>query len=438
MSRRASLLVLTASALAVAGPLAVPTSTPALAGSPGPASVSESWGPVKRLAPNPNGEALAVDARGVVTVVWANRHAPQGVVVQRRSPAGVWGPRKVVGHGLYPQVATDRRGDVTVAWITTRPGHASGVAVATHRYGGHWTEPVPLTRPVRIHAGQGSFGVAQLSLAVNARGATVVAWDWGSDGRHHPWQIRSAYRPAHGTFGPAVAVTAADGSSWPQVGIGGRGNVTLLCQRWHPAGTLGLYSARRVVGGGWTAATRVVHEGFGAQLAVDRAGRAVVVYSPNFNRVWTVRRPAHGPWSQPRALSAQGVRIESYALATNARGTAMVAMARGAGPIVVVRRAPTGSWSDPVTVATGPAPFPMLALNGAGDAFVGWGEYALMGVYRARGASWGDPMVISPDAGVEVLESTHAVVSPHGDVTVLWKQEDLPLKVRTMTVLSNG
>jgi hypothetical protein len=74
-----------------------------------------------------------------------------------------------------------------------------------------------------------------------------------------------------------------------------------------------------------------------------------------------------------------------------------------------------------------------VALNGAGDTFVGWGSYALVGKYRPHDGTWSKRFVISPDAGVEVLESTYAEVAPRGGVAVLWEQEDRPLKVRWMT-----
>ena len=435
MSRRSWVLLVSTSALAVIGPALTPVSTNAAPASSEATATSMSWGPVRRLAPNPEGESLAVDASNTVTVAWANRRAPQGIVVQRRSLGGTWGDRVVIGHGSWPVVATDARGTVTVAWLTGRQGYTSGVAVATRGPGGHWSEPRHLTRDVRIPTTESPYGAARLVMAVNARGATAVAWAWGSERRQHPWRIMSAYRPSGGSFGPSVAVTRANGSNWPQVGIAGRGNVTLLFERWLPHQTLALFSARRVVGTGWTGVTRVVHEGFGESLASDAQGRAVVVYTPNFNRVMAVHSSAHGTWSRPRALSPEGVRIESYALAMNARGTAVVALGRAAG-IDVLRRPVSGPWSTPVSVNAGGEPTAMVlvAINAAGDTFVGWGEYALLGAYRAPGTPWNSPMVVSPDAGVEVLETMHAVVSPGGDVTVLWKQEDLPLKVRTMTV----
>jgi hypothetical protein len=74
-----------------------------------------------------------------------------------------------------------------------------------------------------------------------------------------------------------------------------------------------------------------------------------------------------------------------------------------------------------------------VALNAAGDTFLGWGGYALYGMYRPDGGAWSERFTVSPDAGVEVLEEQVAGVAPGGDVVVLWKQEERPLKVRVMT-----
>lgn len=91
MTHRSWVLLMTASALAVAGPAVIPTASHALDTTAAASAASTSWGPVKRPAPNPQGESRAVDATSRVTVAWPNRKAPQGVVVQRRGPGGAWG-----------------------------------------------------------------------------------------------------------------------------------------------------------------------------------------------------------------------------------------------------------------------------------------------------------------------------------------------------------
>lgn len=404
----------------------------------------ESWGPVKVLAANPRGESLAVDARGWTTVVWANWSVPHDVVAVRRSPGGHWTDPAVIGHGYGPVVATDSRGDVTVAWITQRRGYTDGVATVRHPAAGQWSRPTILSRhlpaPGYIPNGEGPYGAATVSVAVSPRGATVVAWDWGSDDRSVPWRITSAFRPAGGGWGDARDVTPANGASGPQVGIGNHGNVMLIYGRTPPGQTHLLMSRRRVVGSGWTDATVVGRGWYLPSLAVDRNGDAVVAaYTAHFDRVRAIARPASGTWGTPRLLLPAGADVESFALAMNPQGNSLVAMSCGPsdhGRVVVVRRPAGGSWSGPVRVARTPdvAYVVLGGLNGHGDAFVGWGTHTLSGVYRPHGGSWSGPLTILPDSPAsDVLERAHAQVSPLGGVAVLWKQEDRPLKVRWMT-----
>lgn len=436
MSVRTPVLALTAAALALAGTLA-----PVAAG--GEPEAGPTWGPVKRLAGSPRGESVAVDGRGNTTVVWATSWThptrPRAVMALRRSADGTWGRPKVVGRGYAPRVAADARGNVTVVWLTQRRGHSDGVAAARRPVGGAWSDPVRLSRDLRVPGypddGEEPFGAARLDLAVSPRGVAVVAWDWGSDPRGKPWRIQAVVRPAGGPWGDRVAVTPPSGATRPLVGIGENGTAVLVYSRQrtgHPQTLV----ARRFVADHWTAPTRLTREGYDPALAVDRAGNAVVTFLRDFVRVEAVRRPAAGRWREPRRLSPRGVEINDAALAMNGRGTALVALVRASGRVDLVRRPPGGRWSAPTAVSPAAASVfdVLVGLNGVGDTFVGWGGYALHGRYRAHGGAWGDRTTVSPDAGVEVLERTYVRVTPAGDVVVLWKQEERPLKVRVLSV----
>ncbi|MBI2244878.1 MAG: hypothetical protein HYU55_13410 [Nocardioides sp.] len=370
MSSRSRILA-AAVAATLALPLAVTGPAPATsAAPPGP----QGWGPVKTLAANPRGEGLAVAADGTVTVVWATGAAPGSIVAVRRPAGGSWGDPVVIGRGTQPQVAVDRRGAVTVAWLTERAGRADGVAAARQRAGGRWTTPVRLTGD-----GATPYAAGEVVLDVNPRGDAVVAWA-SRDRRDRPWRVRSAYRPAGGRWSGPGAATPADGSRHPQVGLDDEGRTVLLLCRQRFGHPQVLRTQERAPAGSWTEPAVVTREGYSPELAVDSTGDALVAFSPDFTGVAAAFRPAGG------------------------------------------------------VVAAGDTVYDVLvALDDAGDTFLGWGGYALLGAYRPGGGVWGEPATLSPDAGVEVLESTNAQVAPNGDVAVLWKQEARPLKVRLLT-----
>lgn len=398
---------------------------------PEPPADPSGWGPVKTLAASPWGESLAVDARGTVTVVWSTGSAAGSVVALRRPAGGPWGDPVVIGHGTQPQVAADRRGAVTVVWLTERAGRTDGVAAARHPVRGRWTTPVRLTGEQAT-----PYAAGEVVLDVNPDGDAVVAWA-SRDRRDRPWRVRSAYRPAGGPWSGPVAVTPTDGTRHPQVGIDDEGRALLLLCRQRFGHPQVLRTQERSPDGSWTDPAVVTRAGYSPILAVDASGDALVAFSPDFSGVAAAVRPAGGPWQRARALLPEGVEVADFALAVNDSGAAVVALGRVNGRVDVVRRPAEGPWSaSERVVAGGDTVYDVLvALDDAGDTFLGWGGYALLGAYQPGGGAWGEPATISPDAGVEVLESTHVRIAPTGDVAVLWKQEARPLKVRTMSAV---
>lgn len=430
-SRSAALFV----TLLVAVPVAVPVG-PVVAA---PEVAAQVWGPVTTLARNPRGEALVVDAAGTVTIVWAQSSTGRRVMALRRPAGGDWGTPVALGRGYSPQVATDEAGNVTAVWLTQRRGRSDGVMAAQRPAAGHWSDPVRLTRDVSVPGyvpdGEEVYGAARVDLAVSPGGDVVVLWDWGSDPRDVPWRIRSAYQPAGEAWGKQVDVTPASGANSPQVGVSADGAAVLVYGRQAMGHPQVLLARDRTPDGAWTRAVTIAAHGYTPALAVDRAGDALVVFTPNFNRVQAVVRPADLRWRTPRNLSPKGVAIQDYAAALNGRGSAVVALARGRGRVDLIRSRPLGRWTAPHRVASsaGTVFDVLVGLNDAGDTFVGWGGYDLLGRYRPAGGAWGKPSTISPDAGVEVLEATFAEVLPAGGVVVLWEQEARPLKVRLMS-----
>lgn len=403
-------------------------------------SGSLAWGPVTRLAANPRGESLAVDAAGTVTVAWATSSTPPSVVVRRHRSGGSWSEPVVIGHGYAPRAAVDHRGTVTVAWLTQRQGFTDGVAAARKPVGHPWSAPVRLSHDLSVPGyprdGEDVYGATDLDLAVSPGGAAIAVWAWGSDDRSTPWRIQSAFRPAGGPWTGPVDVTPASGARQPRVGLDAHGSAVLVYGTQAFGHPQVLRARLRPAAGGWTRPAVVAREGYAHTLAVDRAGNAAVAFTPDFGEVRASYRPVDGPWGAARRLSPAGVGTNDFALAMNGRGVAAVAYARDTGRVDLVRRPPDGPWSAPVRVApagTATVSDVLVALNGAGDTFVGWGGYALYGRYRPHGGSWSARTTVSPDAGVEVLEETYAAVAPHGDVAVLWEQEARPLQVRLST-----
>ncbi len=444
MHMRSSLFVMSTAALAVAAQvfITVPPVT-AAAGAAGRVvePAARSWEPTVVLDYT-RGSSFVVDAHNNTTIVW---EAVEGeVMAVRRSAGGAWSAPEVIGQSNAafgtPRVAADAEGNVTAVWMTQRSGLTDGVKAATRPAGGGWSHARLISDdrsvPTYPGDGKGPWGAADIALAVSPKGAVAVAWAWGSEDRDKPWRIQSVYRRPGRGWSDVVDVTKAKGNRDPQVGIAADGTVVLLYARQPLGHPQALLSRRRHMGAGWTDATTVAREGYGQTLAVDRSGDAVVVFTPHFGRVVAAYRHAGGRWGTPQRISPVGVRTnDDFALAMNGRGSALVAMGRRHGRVDLVQRPPHGAWSAPVPVvvdASDSSDVVTVALNRRGDTFLGWGSYAVSGVYRSAGGRWSRQLTISPEAAVDVLDRIDAEVAPNGDVVVMWDQEDMPLQVRVM------
>ena len=132
-----------------------------------------SWGEpekVSALGASRGDLQVAMNAR-VAVAVW-KQHGT--VMVARRAESSVWTrPRALAAAHRAPQVAIDRRGDITVVWSARFGKHRRlGVFAVRRPVGGHWGPTSRLSGPatgrIRIDAGP--------QVAMDGRGDTTVTW----------------------------------------------------------------------------------------------------------------------------------------------------------------------------------------------------------------------------------------------------------------------
>lgn len=430
-----SMFVKSAAALVLVVPVLV--AVPAVAGaSPGAAGAEASPTDVVWEDPVYMGGTFMTDAGHRTILVWGT---PEGIMRMRRQADSTWTQPKVISTNLaidVSKMAADAAGNITAVWIDRRQGFTDGVMASRMTAGSGWSEPVRISRDLEVPGypgdGKGSLGASELTLAVSPQGAAVVVWSWGGKHRDQPYRVQSVHHGPGRGWTDVVDVTQAGGGQRPQVGIAADGTARLLYAH-HPVGHPATLAFRsRHPGERWSSATTVARGGYYPTLNVDRAGDALVVYTPTRTprRVTAVYKPAGERWGTARRLSPEGVRL--FAVAMNGRGTALVALAHEDGGIDLVRRPPHGPWSARVSVAkaTGVsdgAEHVSVALNENGDTSVAWGTYALLGRYQPAGGRWSSLYTIGEDPG-GVIEGVSSRVAPNGDAVVLWSNEnDVPL-----------
>lgn len=376
------------------------------------------------LAGAPDGSALSAWVR------WGG--ARPRVMTAGRGDDGTWGAPALLPGSLGAgevEVAFDGRGGAVAVWTRGRE-----VRAARRTTSGEWSAPERLHRTA---AGRRGTRPGYLQLAVNHRGRAVVAWETVDDDRDGVY-ARSRVQ--------AVVGTAA--GAWTR--------------------------ARRL-------STRGV-EGIRPEVALDRAGRATVVWADLLDRRWRVMaasRAVRETWSDARVLSRRreqagppqvtglpggdlavawgfvargstGIRVRrwsrttgwsravtsDWAVGRRGGGWTDVAMA-GDGKVTVVWTGGAGAvWaadldaSDAWTRARVAPPGSVfygleVVVNQKGDTVVGWtsvdnGHHPVQAAYRSHAGSWGEPVDISAARGDSWGPAS--VLEGDGDAVAVWSR----------------
>lgn len=420
---------------ALSGALLVPLAgvSAGAAESAGRAGPTPTWGPIHELAANPWGGDLAADGLGRVIATWGTGSYPHTVWAAVRRADGTWAAPNRLGRGLFPKIAADARGDVTIVWQSVRDGYTDGARAVTRRAHGDWSSPVALTRerkaPDYVPGVDGYLGAGDVDVTMSPAGFAVATWVWGSDYLDKPYRVRAATRTPSGAWSDPVAITGPNGCHAPEAAAISQHRAVVVYA--NPGDTR--LRARRLVDGVWSPSDRIA-KGEAVGMAADRDGITTVAFTSRGNRVRVVTAAPEGPWSTPTTVFARGKPIDAASFDGTTTGAATLAVARDGGHVSVARRTAAGSWVDPVMM-TGPpdmATMVVARLNRRGDAFVAWGYDGAYGRYRPVAGPWTEPMTISPQTHLDVLEGMWAAVLPNGDVAVLWDQEGHRLKIRIM------
>lgn len=381
-------------------------------------------GPAEAFSKNAFGHSLVIDRRGDATLVWTRSVSHPAVLASHRPAGGDWGDWVVIGRGFDARVEADRRGRVTAVWSTPRDALAS----ARTRLDGSWGPAVRLTPPVeRGRAGR----LRGLDLAVAPSGRAVVVWSATTGDPGTPRQLFWARRQRGAGWGEPVPVTRPGRPETPQVAVAAKGVTTVMYGVRRLGVARALVARDHVPGQGWTPPTLLGHGGYSSELAVDRAGNAVVAFDPDARRVRAVSRPAGGPWGSPETLTPPRIGVNAFDLAMNRSGDTVVVWIRGNGDVTASRRSATGPWSGPTPVAQSDRSVGMVsvAMGLDADALVAWGSFDITAAHQPAGSAWSEPTTVVADNDL-VLEVVEVTTGPDGTSVLVSKKEDTALRAR--------
>lgn len=239
----------------------------------------------------PSGEAVSVTPSDDVMVAFRDGTKGERVLVATAHPGGEFGPPETVARGSYGmnqiKMGVDERGTALVVWSggpkvppNQELTYAGPLHYSVRPAGGEWSPPRSIPGDPTLDAGW------HWTFAMNRAGEAVLGW---SGSTAVSARTLMSYRPAGGSFGPAVASDVL-GESEPVVAIGPRGDAVAatIGQLYHPMPGENPYHPRydewldafdRPRGGAFGPPQRVVDER--AQepaVAVDGVGDAVAIW----------------------------------------------------------------------------------------------------------------------------------------------------------------
>ncbi|MFT3866295.1 MAG: PKD domain-containing protein [Solirubrobacterales bacterium] len=167
---------------------------------------------------------VAVDQAGDAVAVWEGYEGGHWIAQAASRPAGgIWGsPVDLSASGVDASelaVALDQAGDAVVAW-DQYDGSTYVAEAASRAAGGSWQSPVDLST-----AGGIAYGPR---VALDPGGDAVAVWSRDDGGSE---KAQAAIRPAGGSWGAPVDLSAADGvAPDPQVAVDSEGDATAVWQ----------------------------------------------------------------------------------------------------------------------------------------------------------------------------------------------------------------
>ncbi len=301
---------------------------------------------------------------------------------------------------------------------------------------------------------------SQNSVAVNASGIAVAAWDQYGYAQPNGSQSIGVAVESGGKWGSPITISSpAEFAIHPCVAVGGDGTAAVI---WTADNGIKRMIEASVLPAGatsWTAPAVLASGPLGgapdpgvAQIAIDRNGNATAVWS-----LWNGKNNvvsaadlarASSSWSPPVQLTEPFTDGLTPSLAMNADGTAAVVWALTPYPTYnvpnviqeVSRPAGATSWTIPVNVSDVLPPLtnyyqnPKVAIDGGGLASVIWYGSGIMGSRQRSDGTWTPQAALFPTNPMWFFTSASIGSDGAGKVVVAATIFDATINVDRSTI----
>jgi hypothetical protein len=309
-----------------------------------------------------------------------------------------------------------------------------------------------------------TFVASAAEMAMDGDGNILAVWLAGDAGglanrvcasrfTTSGWQAPTVLNPDAGNDMPAYQ---------PRIAADGGGNFfAVWSQAWKTEDQprIGVFAKRWASDSGWEATTTIFADKGDAgsnatgalDLAADASGNATAVWGAN-DDTWshfTLRAAGYTPgagWAPSQVVSREGVQSATPpAVAMDGAGNAMVMWGQAAGDslaakgLQAARYSLDTGWNLPVTVEpssiaeTRSSAVARVGFDPKGDTIAVWSHSAMSGVYANRwslAAGWGEATAIADTRGTESDEGVRLVLDRQGQALVLWTHQGGGVLVR--------
>ena len=253
---------------------------------------------------------IAVDGKGKVYVVWANSLDPSNPIIRISSRAlgGPWSAAKNVSapgaSSTLPSIAVDARGDVVVAWQQGSSTTAT-VKYRTRSTGQPWSA-------IKKAAVAGESATSP-EVDMNRNGAATIIY--AGTGENDDYFVHTRTRQTRsGAFGPSKTIAGPSNNfgTFSSIDVAVDNSRNILASWTRVAGSIySLQARQRRFGNPWSPVRDVDQSGtsiysLGGLMDVSSSGRAAFVWRDGAGALLGSKRPTLGNWTDPAPLPTVG------------------------------------------------------------------------------------------------------------------------------------
>ncbi|MFI4989590.1 MAG: hypothetical protein ACHQHO_01565 [Solirubrobacterales bacterium] len=362
---------------------------------------------------------VAVGAEGEATALIVHWQAPGSTLVSvDRPPGGAWGSSVTVPAGsepIFPQLATAGGGEQTAAWLdAANVGDPFTVWTSRRRAGEAWQAPVQMPLyGVEDHVVDGP------AVAEDAAGDALVVWAEADSSYSSSWLVAAKWRAGAWGAPQRISVPAGFVrlSQERSVASDGPGEFVVGWIE-EPALGLYSAEAETLAGEAWTG-EQAIESGpdflYGSSLDANAAGHAAMTWADASTETVHAASMTSGAWtaSNPASTHIHVVCDEAPPeIGIDAGGTSRALWLEAAGRLTSERMSPGGGWEGDrqvlTTVPNGWNVFGMqLGVDGEGDALASWTTMQSASPWASSvqvaselaGGSWSPPLTLASGAG---------------------------------------